>query len=52
MKATILVIDDDMESNEVLSSFLEQNGHEVVKAYTGDDGLKALSAKKPDADRR
>jgi DNA-binding response OmpR family regulator len=45
----LLIIDDDVDSAELLGPFLEQSGHQVVKAYTGEEGLKAASEKKPDA---
>ena len=45
----LLVVDDDMEAVEYLSTFLVQNGHQVIKTYTGEEGLKMVSARKPDA---
>lgn len=46
---TILIIDDDENAVEMLSSMIEPEGFEVVKAYGGQEGLdKLFSGKQPD----
>ncbi len=45
----ILVVDTDENNVELLSSMIEPEGFEVVKAYSGREGLKKLfSEKQPD----
>ena len=38
--ARILVIDDDGEMRALLRRLLEREGHEVVEAFDGDEGLR------------
>jgi DNA-binding response OmpR family regulator len=45
----ILIIDDDIDASELLKTFMEQNSHKVLQAYTAKDGLRELLSKKPDA---
>lgn len=45
----ILIVDDDADSSELLKTFIEQSGHQVIQAFTAADGLKELASKKPDA---
>lgn len=45
----ILIIDDDIDAAELLKTFMEQNGHKVIQAFTAKDGMRELFAKKPDA---
>lgn len=45
----ILIIDDDDNAVELLSSMIEPEGFEVVKAYSGQEGLDSLfSEQQPD----
>jgi PAS domain S-box-containing protein len=45
----ILVVDDDENNVELLNSMIEPEGFEVIKAYSGREGLKKLfSEKQPD----
>ena len=46
---TLLIIDDDPDASDLLKTFMEHNGHQVIQAYTAQDGLKALKSSKPDA---
>lgn len=48
MAKKILLVDDDKDLVESLVSVLKQNGFDVVTAYSGVEGLKKLSAEKPD----
>ena len=45
----ILIIDDDVDASELLKTFMEQNGHKVLQAYTAQDGTRELFGSKPDA---
>ena len=38
---TILIVDDDADFAEALSSFLEANGYQVLQARDGSEGLQA-----------
>lgn len=40
--ATILVCDDDKEIVEAIEIYLKQEGYQVVKAYDGEEAIKAL----------
>jgi two-component system CheB/CheR fusion protein len=44
----ILVIEDNVDSAEVLQTFLEINGHNVTVKYSAGDGLTAVSQALPD----
>jgi CheY-like chemotaxis protein len=45
---TILIVDDDLDFAEALSSFLEANGYRVLHAPNGDEGVKLARAARPD----
>lgn len=47
--ARILIIDDDAAFRESLAETIQQFGHEVVEAATGEDGLKVLAQGTVDA---
>ncbi|MFC1735701.1 sigma-54-dependent transcriptional regulator [Candidatus Hydrogenedentota bacterium] len=47
-EATILVIDDDEGILEVLRDRLEAEGHQVLTASNGEDGLELIAAESPD----
>jgi DNA-binding response OmpR family regulator len=44
----ILVVEDERDLNDLIARQLQQEGHEVVQAYDGPDGLVAVAASKPD----
>lgn len=46
--AKILVCDDDKEIVEAIDIYLTQDGHEVVKAYDGEEALKVLKEQEVD----
>jgi two-component system, NtrC family, nitrogen regulation response regulator NtrX len=48
MKARILVIDDEAAIRESLRMILEYEGHEVLGAATGQDGLSLVERESPD----
>ncbi|OGV69486.1 MAG: hypothetical protein A3K19_33145 [Lentisphaerae bacterium RIFOXYB12_FULL_65_16] len=47
-KGVILCIDDDPDILSFFKTVLEAEGHKVVVAATGEDGLKAFRERKPD----
>jgi len=44
----ILVIEDDLVSQRVVSARLEINGYDVITAQDGEEGLKKARSEKPD----
>lgn len=44
----ILVIEDNFDSAEVLQTFLEIYGHEIIVKHTASDGLEAARENPPD----
>jgi len=47
--ARILIIDDDPDIVESVTMVLEKNGHDVIGAYGGVEGLEKAKKEKPDA---
>jgi len=47
-KKLILAIDDEKDILKLLQYNLEREGHQVISAKTGEEGLEAARAKKPD----
>ncbi len=45
---TILYVEDDRDTNEVISSILRSNFKEVYTAYDGEEGLETYKQKRPD----
>jgi CheY-like chemotaxis protein len=43
----ILIVDDDADFSEALSSFLEANGYQVLQARDGSEGLRVAKAEHP-----
>ena len=43
----ILIVDDDADFAEALSSFLEANGYQVLQARDGSEGLRIAKAEHP-----
>ena len=48
MRSKILIIDDDVDIQEVMSAILEQEGHEVHVASDGDEGFAKAKEIRPD----
>ena len=46
--AKILIVDDDVHINDMLSEALGTQGYEVVKAYSGTEALMVLEKDRPD----
>ncbi|MBN2011211.1 response regulator [candidate division KSB1 bacterium] len=47
-KARILVIDDDMEIRDMITSLLERADYDVIAAENGKEGMKQFSSKPTD----
>ena len=47
-QAKILVVDDDPDIREAISTVLEAQSHQVITAGDGEEGLNKLKAEKPD----
>ena len=45
--ATVLVLEDDESSREMLADYLSDNGHTVVTAAAGQEGMLVASAHRP-----
>ena len=46
--ARILLVDDNLNLRQAVSSLLKKAGHEVIEAETGTEGLHLAKAQKPD----
>ena len=42
MKSKILLLEDDLNLNETVSDYFDENGFDVVSAYDGDDALSLI----------
>ena len=47
-KKRVLVIDDVEENVDIIQQKLSHSGYEVLAAYDGEEGLKAIREKRPD----
>jgi two-component system cell cycle response regulator DivK len=47
-KGRILIVEDNMDTYELVRFILEKNGYEVFLAANGRDGVNAASKQKPD----
>jgi DNA-binding response OmpR family regulator len=48
MAKKILIIDDDKDIVDNIANVLKSNGYEVIRAYSGSEGLKKALSEKPD----
>jgi len=46
--ASILIVDDDIQTRQLYLSLLTHFGHEVIEAVDGKDGLERAQLSKPD----
>jgi CheY-like chemotaxis protein len=46
--ATVLVVDDHRDANDILCRLLRLDGHRTVSAFTGEDALATLASQSPD----
>ncbi|KAA3604588.1 MAG: response regulator [Calditrichaeota bacterium] len=44
----VVIIDDEFDAVEMVATFLERHGIEIVKCYNGPEGLKAIGESQPD----
>lgn len=44
----ILIVDDEVKIVEVVQSYLEKNGYNVLTAYTGDEAFEKIKSRQPD----
>jgi two-component system cell cycle response regulator DivK len=45
---TALVIEDNEDNMELISFILESNGYQIIKAWTGEEGVSLTLEKQPD----
>ena len=48
-RTLVLIIDDEVESTEILAMHLEKDGYEVLTSNSGTDGLRLAYDHQPDA---
>ncbi len=46
--ATILIVEDDIDTNEAVCEYLQDAGHNIVPAFDGDEAIKLFSENKID----
>ena len=46
--AKILIVEDNVDTNEALSEYLQEAGHEIISTYDGTEALEILSQNKID----
>ena len=46
--AKILIVEDNVDTNEALSEYLQEAGHEIISAYDGTEALEIFSQNKID----
>lgn len=47
-KALVLVVEDDQNIADLVDLYLRKNGYQTIRADNGEDGLAALSARRPE----
>lgn len=45
---TVLIIDDERDITAALGAYFERQGHEVIRAHTGEEGVAAVKRQRPD----
>ncbi len=48
MAKKVLVVDDDVHTVKFLTTALEENGYDAIKAYDGKEGLELIQNENPD----
>ena len=46
--ATILIVEDDIDTNEAVCEYLQEAGHTVIPAFDGDEAITLFLAQKID----
>ena len=45
---TVLIVDDERDITSFLGAFFERSGHQVLKAYTGEEAVSLVKKRRPD----
>lgn len=45
---TIMIVEDDQEFQDIFTMMLEETGHNIIRAYDGNDALDKLEKQRPD----
>ncbi|HEY5219878.1 MAG TPA: sigma-54 dependent transcriptional regulator [Gemmatimonadaceae bacterium] len=45
---TVLIVDDEQDITSFLGAFFERSGHQVLKAYTGEEAVSLIKQRRPD----
>src|SRR5579864_6291907 len=46
--SSVLIIDDERDITSALGTFFERNGHQVLRAHTGAEGIEWVRRARPD----
>ncbi|MDE3052836.1 MAG: sigma-54-dependent Fis family transcriptional regulator, partial [Gemmatimonadota bacterium] len=46
--STVLIVDDERDITSFLGAFFERKGHQVMKAYTGEEAVTLVKQRRPD----
>ena len=46
--ATILIVEDDIDTNEAVCEYLQEAGHSIIPAFDGDEAITLFSENKID----
>lgn len=46
--ATLLIVEDDVKTNEAICEYLKSAGHEIIPAYDGAEAVRRFQEEKPD----
>ena len=48
MPRTVLVVDDERDTNDILASLVQARGFEPIQVFSGAEALAAVAEQKPD----
>ena len=48
MPRTVLVVDDERDTNDILASLVQARGFQPIQVFTGAEALEAVAKQKPD----
>ncbi|MGD9092346.1 MAG: response regulator [Anaerolineales bacterium] len=48
MTKTVLIVEDEVDTAEMLAEMMKISGYEVIKSYGGKQAISMISSKKPD----
>jgi len=46
--SSVLIVDDERDITSFLGAFFERNGHQVLKAHTGEEAVSLIKQRRPD----